>query len=382
MLAEDSPSLERIDRAIQMDPANDLYLILRAQRKEELGGNSLADWQRAIEVNPRRGFSLTQAAIAAEISGDLATAERLFLQAEHYNQLWLPRWSLANYYARNGRSQDLFRAARLALERAWPDQLPLLRLCRENGASDSIFLSEIIPPRPRNLAAFISLLIEEQSFDHLPDATLRFLQSSRTAGEPGAAAAPVVATAVTALLDANRPTDAINIWNAAFTSRWSKDAPLINLGLDAPAEPPGLDWSIPMIAGIDTNRGLPPGGIKFTFSGSQPESAELLSQTVYLPGGRTWTLGFEFQTRNITASQEGITWVLTPRGGGSHLSPLPPPSTLVSEDWAPASVSWALPAEDQIYRLALTLRRPAGQVRPEGELFLRSFSFRSNGQAR
>jgi len=184
------------------------------------------------------------------------------------------------------------------------------------------------------------------------------------------------------LLDADRPTDAVAIWNSAFSSKWTPETPLINAALDQPAQPPGLDWFIPSVPGVDTNRGIPPGGIKFTLSGTQPESASLLAQTVFLPGGRLWTLSFEFQTRNITPAQAGLTWTLTPLGQGTPLEPAAPLLSLSSEDWSTASASWSLPPADRLLRLNLTYRRPLGQVRAEGELFLRNLSLRSSEAAK
>ncbi|MGC4049629.1 MAG: hypothetical protein QM757_08975 [Paludibaculum sp.] len=143
--------------AAALDPRNDLYLIRLAQKLEESGQPSLEVWRQAIAVNPRRDLSLTQAAIAAELTGGTGDAERLLLQAGQYNHLWLPRWSLANFYARHNRTKEMQHWAREAMLRSYADPGALFQLCRNSGASDSE-LSQIDYPGDATGAGGVCLL--------------------------------------------------------------------------------------------------------------------------------------------------------------------------------------------------------------------------------
>ncbi|MBI5084427.1 MAG: hypothetical protein HZB13_07510 [Acidobacteria bacterium] len=144
---------------------------------------------------------------------------------------------------------------------------------------------------------------------------------------------------------------------------WSPTSPLVNPSLELPLSPPAFDWHVPSVEGVDSLRGVPPSGIKFAFSGHQPESAELLYQALFLLGGRAWTLSFEYQTRGIAPAQSGLFWNLSAAGDSPPLHP--------SEEWSSFSVSWTMPPQDSLRRLALIFRRPPGQVRTDGELYIR-----------
>lgn len=348
------------------DPLNDRYLVLLAQKLEEDGQSSVNAWRSAIAANPRRDLSLTQAAIASEISGDPGRAEQLLLQAEQYNHLWLPRWSLANFYARHNRPVETFRWAHQAMLRSYSDPSALFVLCRQAGASDSLLLDRIIPATPAALGAFVYFLVRQNEPDSLEQATAEYLKSARASGvdplETGAAA-------VTALIRANRPDPALRLWRS-LPLPYPAEV-LTNPGLSRPLRPPAFDWQIHTVAGVETLRGVPNRGIKFTLSGQQPESAELLAQDLYLPATGGWTLTFEYETRGFTQPRSGLRWSLT---GSESVQDLP-----LTDDWRTASATWV--AAQGLHRLSLDLIRVTGQPRVEGELRLRNLRLKA-GDAR
>lgn len=351
-----------MESASRRDPLNDFDLIRLAQRLEEDGQPSLAAWRRAIAVNPRRDLSLTQAAIAAELAGDTAGAERLLLQAEEFNHLWLPRWSLANFYARRGRPRETFRWARAALERSYGDPGALFVLCRQAGASEGQMLGEILPAAPTTLSAYVYFLIRQNEPDGLELAALAYLRAARQTGvdplETGAAA-------VTALIRAGQAEPALRLW-AKLPLPYPVET-LTNPALRPPLRPAAFDWQIPAVPGVETLRGVPDKGIKFTFSGQQPELAELLAQDLYLPGSGPWTLRFEYQTLGFTHSKSGLRWTLAGTGEG--------PALALSDEWQSAAATWTV--TPGLHRLALVLGRETGQPRIEGELRLRGLQLRS-----
>jgi len=375
ILTESHPKIGAVRRAIDLDPTNDLYRVLLAQRLEESGHDAMPIWREALRLNPRRSLTLTQAAVSAEAAGDTPTAEHLLLQAAHYNQLWLPRWSLVNFYARHSRRDDLLKWSRLALERAHTGQTPVFLQCREAGATNATMLRDVVPASPRNMAPYLFFLINSKDYDSLPAAAAAYLAATRAARTPSSEVATTLSWATGALIEARRGEEAVAVWNSGLPSRWSEQSPLINAQLAKPVTPPGLDWALKEPEGIEANLGVIDHGAKFTFSGRQPEAAELLAQTLYLPGDAVWTLRFEAQTRNLNAGESGLGWRLTALDDGAVMEPTSPPQTLEGDDWRQFAVSWrALPGR-RLYRLALRIDRVHGRVRAEGELLLRELSF-------
>lgn len=365
-----------------LDPSNDRFPIQLAQTLQDQGHDPLPAWFQALSLNPRRPLALTQAAISAELAGQTATAERLLLQAARYNQLWLPRWSLASFYFRRADFPQTLRWAALALQRAHDDRTAIFRLCADAGASPDEILGLILPLDHDGLAAFTSFLASQSPPPHtLERAASSFLRSARSAGRSPETTLPAAVAAVNAFISSQQPIPALRLWNhlsdanlLPYPAR-SPAAPLVNPQLHPPIPQGGFDWTIPRVAGIESSRGVPTGGIKFVFSGSQPESAALLQQTLFLTGGTSWSLTFECQTRNLTAADSGLAWSLSPLAGGIPL--LPASSNPISgEDWSPVSVSWTLPPGDALYRLSLDLRRITGQTRIEGDIRLRNLRFR------
>jgi hypothetical protein len=378
VIASPGASPSSLRAAAQLDPWNDLFPIQLAQTLQDQGLDPLPAWFHALSLNPRRPLSLTQAAISAELAGQPATAEHLLLQAARYNQLWLPRWSLASFYFRRADFPQTLHWAALALQRAYGDRTAIFRLCADAGASPDQILSRILPPDPDSLAAFTFFLASHTPpTPTLERAAASFLQSARSAGRSPETTLPAAVAAVSAFISSQQPAPALRLWNRLsdanllpYPSR-SPTAPLVNPQLQPPVPQGGFDWTIARVAGVESFRGVPAGGIKFVFSGSQPESAALLQQTLFLTGATSWTLSFDCQTRSLSASNSGLAWSLSPLAGGAALAPAS--STPISgEDWSPVSVSWTLPPGDALYRLSLDLRRLTGQTRIEGDIRLRN----------
>jgi hypothetical protein len=357
--------------AAATDSLNDLYPIRLAQKLEEDGQPSLDAWRQAIAVNPRRDLSLTQAAIAAELSGSPAEAERLLLQAEQYNHLWLPRWSLANFYARHNRAGETFHWAHEAMLRSYGDPGALFQLCRNSGASDTELLKSVIPATPRVLGAFVYFLVRRNEPDSLEQAASAYLKSAQVSGTRPIEKVETVSAAITALIAADRPEPAWRLWTSLKAAQLLPYAaePLVNPELKLPLNPPAFDWRIPAVPGVETLRGVPENGIKFTFSGTQPENAELLRQDLYLRGASEWTLVFEYETRGFTQAKSGVQWKLS---GSDIVQDL-----ALTEEWKTANVTWAVPPG--LHRLSLEIVRVNGQPRVEGELRLRGLQLKAGG---
>lgn len=357
---------EALEAACRLDPGRADCRAAVARAREEQAADAGREWGRVLELNPRSASYLAQAALAAEFRGDIRGAERLLLQAARYNRLWLPRWSLANFYYRQGRLEEFRRWAALAFERAYGDRTALFRLCRAAGVEDGVMLEEMLGTDAENLGAWVGYLAMEGPVEALPAAAVKYIDKA-----PGEAVWRVNG-AIRALLRAGHGGEAAGLWSAMSRRgwipypEWSEAAPLVNPGFRRPVPGAGLDWEVAHGAGFEVIPGVPPGGIKITFSGRQPERVELLAQEVLLRGGQAWRLEFEYQTPGIGAGATSLGWRL----GGVEAAV----GRLSSEEWTRGAVVWEVPEGLQVLRLGLWSERPRGQARHEGELRLRGVS--------
>jgi len=374
-------NLRRIQLACEVEPEDPECALIRAEITEKKS-DELAAWEQAVRLNPRSAEVLTEAAIMREMNGDLPGAERLLLRAEHFNQMWLPRWSLANFYFRRNQPADTLKWAKLALSRAYGDRRATFRLCRQAGASDQMLLNDIIAPdEPGNLSAFLYWITEEDRLDVLDQAALKYTAAAtpgRGKSEPASNPAVVVSEVIETLLQRGNPAAAHGLWRRLLADRSLRIAgATASQALTNPAfapevlKAPGFDWRTPSYEGIENTR-IPPDAIRFALTGGQPEAAELLVQAVDLSGSRKWTLHYEYPTRNSTLDRYLQEWILTPWGGSGTIDAENPVQTIAGADgWTQASISWTIPDDARFFRLAFRIHRILGHIRGEGEIQLR-----------
>ena len=373
--------LSRVRVGCELEPADPECALLRAEITENTA-DELAAWERAALLAPRSAEVLTHTALLREMNGDTRGAEQLLLTAETYNHVWLPRWTLANFYLRQQRPADALKWARLALNRAYGDRRAVFRLCREAGAADGQILDEILDLNdPQNLSAFLAWITEEDRLEVLDQAAQRYLQAAsrpRRVGEPAPDATPGLLSITERLLQGGHPEEAHAVWQRLLATRHlqvvapTRDEALTNPSLVLPGlNPPCFDWRTNSHEGVDLRRGTELGGIVLEFSGRQPEAAELLVQAVDLAGHRAWALDYELATRNTSAAKLGLEWALTPWGGTGAVDASLAATSVNGDGWTHERTSWKLSGDARFFRLGLMLRRLPGQNRIEGEVQLR-----------
>ncbi len=373
--------LSRVRTACELEPGDPECAWIRAEMTES-ESDELAAWEQAVRLNPRSPEVLSQAAIIREMDGDVPGAERLLLQAQEYNHLWLPRWSLANFYLRQKRPADTLKWARLALDRAYGDRRAGFRLCRQAGASDQAILNDILASdEPQNLGAFLSWITEEGRLDVLNQAVQKYLNAAlhpRPAAELASNPAGVLSDIIETLLQHGHPAEAHDLWKLLLADRLrpvqgaTANEALTNPSFSLPVpNPPCFDWRATSNEGIQIARGKRSDGIRFEFSGTQPEAAELLVQAVDLGVSRSWTLDYEYWTRDISSAEIGLQWALGPWGGSEPMDAGSPVKSISSDGWTHEGTSWTIPNDSRFFRLALSVRRLPGHTRFEGALQLR-----------
>jgi hypothetical protein len=368
------PDLVSVARSTELDPLNAQGYRAKALYEELAGQDSTASWKRAAELSPRDARILIPAGIQAETMGDLRTAEAYLRQAERYNKLWLPRWTLANYYARRGDQAQTFSWLSAALERSYGETQAAFQLAVDTGASESVIASRVVPNAAHPLGQFFYFVarkaIATEEVSLLESLAVKFVGLSSQDRRGFAQGYPLLALIDRLLLD-NFGEVAARLWYLGCqaglidSSPREADGIIVNGSFRHSFVGHGLDWYLFSPPGISAVQHRGPGTVKISFTGLQRGTSRLLSQTLAIPPNRTWRVSFEFGTQAINSRQPAFAWML-----GDEILPLADP--MVSEGWA--SNSFLIPASDapRTVPLVLVVRDLPGMVRPEGELWIRN----------
>ena len=325
--------------------------------------------QRAVALNPRDAASWIELGLRAEANGDDPTAIVCLLRAARADTKFLPRWTLANYYFRHDDVPMFWYWAGQAAGMVYGDALPMFRLCgkvEENGT----LIDRLHIRHPEVRAGYLSYLLDQDRVDLIGPALHRLLQQNRQAD------LPLLLSACERLLQAGYVDQAAATWNTlAQAGRVPFPTPagqgrqlLANGAFTVPPASLGFDWRLPPIEGIGVSREEEPPGLRFTFSGRQPEDCEPLVQLVPLRPNTPYQLSFVFRTQGIPAGS-GLAWRIADAAGGALLREGP---SLASVAESLTRLSFETPAQCRLARLSLRYRRAPGTTRMEGFLVLRN----------
>ena len=90
--------------------------------------SSPGELRAALSLNPRLSSAWIHLGLDAEADGNPQEAEMDLLQAARVDHLYLPAWTLANFYFRRGDADNFWPWARRAARLTYDDYRPLLRL--------------------------------------------------------------------------------------------------------------------------------------------------------------------------------------------------------------------------------------------------------------
>jgi tetratricopeptide (TPR) repeat protein len=372
---------EAANRVCGADSENAECAARLALAAERFGVEGLDLWDRAVELNRHDAALLIQSALAHESAGDEAKAERLLLEAAERSRTWLPRWSLANYYYRRGRKEEVAKWARLALERGYGDRTPLYGLCRSAGLTEDEILSRVVGARDvAGIEAYLRYVRAEadgETAGALSRAAEMLFEANGRAGVTRTSAEELAQTCET-LVRLGEHERAYKIWQR-LAERGGLgevngrdggalgDAGFTGRSLAAPA----FGWAMATVAGVEILAGSPPGTAKIEMSGGQPESFVVLSQRVRLEGGGRWALRFESAENGDLPADGHFHWALENDGEGGEGAMK---GWTGGPEWAGADVGWDV--EGGFWRLSLVYRRPMGSARWSGQMRIRNLSLR------
>ena len=335
-----------VARAVALDPNNAGYHAWLAEIQEHDGRDPTPELERAAKLNPSDSAVRIRLGLRAESQRDSARAEMYLLEAAQIDKLFLPRWTLANYYVRIGDADRFWPWARQALEMGYGDLTPLFQLCWRISPQPPI-----MPQQHAVLGQYLSFLL---AHDHLegagPVAESLVEQTERSD-------TTLILNYCDRLIERRSITRAVAIWNKLCGHKLVPYPPLhpdrglalTNGNFQFVPLQQGFDWRTSLDPEISVTRVPSPPELRFHLSGKQPEHCELLSQFLPLSVGRKYTFRFEYKT-----SIAGLSW-------GRAIS--------AAGDWKSQEVSLSSPG-----KLPLLYDRPQGSPRAEGEIWVRNTS--------
>jgi tetratricopeptide (TPR) repeat protein len=338
-----------VARAMALAPANTQYITFAALQTEYAGGDSRDLLERAARLNPLASEPRLRLGLAAELSGDLAAAERWLLDAYQVDRQFEVPWTLANFYFRQDRRGEFWQWMKTALTMSYGDRRPAFELCWRMSSEADEIAAQAIPDRAGVLRAYLTYLLDTDRAQHAPPVALRLLIADPESDRR------LLYSAVDRLLDIGRASDAAAVWQAAGHARPSG---ITNGDFAQRPVEQGFDWRLSSPEGVTHMPLDPVTGHRVRLSGNQPEATELLRQVSggLRPGG-SYRLRWRSRTQGLR-QPTGIAWNIAGASAGVDASAAETEGEL----------RFAAPGE--IALLTLRYTRPTGQVRAEGTLDL------------
>ena len=388
------PNASNIDEALKLDPLNAYGHTLHAELLAQAASDSSSAWNLASKLDPRNAEILIQLAIHAEQRGDLSAAEELLLRAARFNQTFLVRWSLVNYYARHQAGEKAMLWSKQALARGSGDLRSLFTQIESNGPSPAEFLRDALPPNRNLMLAYLRYRVSQPDGKLILEVSRKLCQLIRVqpAGWPGLDLDPfakwikrsfpataeeelALIAALHRLIALGNGAQAIQLSNLLSSlspdrpGPWNENQLVMNSNFRANPSQNPLDWRPTLSDSVSAKVWPAQGTATIHLNGSQPQSVDLLTQIIRIPPNRPYL--FEAQTQSGSSIlNPGFAWTLRDARSGK---PLPFLSAVPhSTDWNHQRLFIPPSTEDRLWLLVLEYRRASGTVRREQEIHIRS----------
>lgn len=355
--------------AVRLQPHNSEYLDRLASWQPEERKTLL---QRSIAENPFNYDAWIRLGLMDEMQdGDSAAAEKCYLQAANINHMFLPRWTLANFYFRQQRPDDFFHWTKETLKVTPYSSDPVFAQMWQM-TQDEDTLESAIPERPRILLQYAWYLANSKQFNSIPRAVERLvhLVNKEDAGKWGRE--DLLAVTEDHMLAAGYPGPALSVWSTLKSAGWINQSvpndqkPLTNGDFREPFYRHGFDWVINENPGMRTEQLPDIPELRVSLYGDEGEKITVLQQYVAVaPGGR-YTMTWSQQSEELN-DPSGLAWHLHSIGGAD----IP---EIVSGDVVIGKPEWnfVAPSGAKTFLLTLEYARVLGTTRARGSLALKA----------
>jgi hypothetical protein len=309
----------------------------------EAAPERLAELERALALNPRYTAAWIARGLDAETAGDRQKAEESLLRAAGTDQTYLPRWTLANFYARAADMPQFWvwahRTAGMAHEPA-----ALFQLCwRVSGDAEEI-LDRAIPPSPPLRRDYLDFLLRTGRVDAAEPLAAELARNA------DAASLDLLLRYCDAALAQRRTQPALRVWNTLAARRLIPDAP-----------GRGFNWRTTNMNGTSVSFDPDLHETAVALSGKQPEYSDLMERYAAVEPGAKYS--FHFVHRGTVS---GLSWNIVDAGAEF--------AELLLDGSGDQTLRFSIPAGCNLARIILRYRRPPGSMRAEGVVVFTRFA--------
>jgi tetratricopeptide (TPR) repeat protein len=358
-----------VPAAVRLVPYNSQYIARWAAWDTD---RQIPLLKEAIALNPFDYQSLIQLGLNAEMTeGDAKTAESYYLKAAAVNKMFLPKWTLTNYYFRQQNLSEFFRWANETLKVSPYSGDPVFTQMWLMS-QDPARLSAVIPDRPRSLIQYIWFLSNSNQYGAIPPMIQRLVRAVGNDDPRAWGRDDLIAASLDHVLASGELHTGLQIWTTLRDGRWIAQSvpdanhPLTNGDFRLPFYRHGFDWVSAETEGVRIQQFTDEPLIDIGLSGDQPEHCELLREYVAVEPGFLYKLQWKADALGIPAGS-GLAW---------HLRATNSDTSIESGDLLNAPQAWEFVAPPNVSGFLLTLEfnRALGHVRPTGHLTLRAVS--------
>ena len=375
------PSLESLERAVRLTPGNGAGWVRLGSTLASRGDDpvrALDAIRKGVDLGPYNPEAWIALALQTEWQGDPGRAEPYLKKAFEVDNSFDSRWSLANFYLRQGQTEEFWYWIRETIAFAPRGFYPGVELCWRAFDDHAAILDNAIADDPELNRRYFSYLMASNRVEAASAVWERFKDEIR--GTDRANALWLLA----AWQRQGRVADALDIWNRLSKLGLIPYSPLspetgavlTNADLQQVPSGEGFDWRL--FPSDEIRSDVEPindqqSALVFHFSGMQGQSSVLLQQLVPVKPGASYRFDFRYATDGL-AENTGVRW--TAYSGFDEKAPV-----LAHTESLPASpdtqvISLDMPAtEGSLIRLVLEYERFPGTTRKRGRFLISHFAF-------
>ena len=321
--------------------------------------------QQAVKLNRYDASSWIQLGLLCEAANDLPAAEAALGQAAKVDSTFLPGWSLANFYFRHDNVARFWFWAQRAAQMAPDDVTPLFRLAWYTSPNAEEIESRLQLKRPEIEGQLVDFLKAQGDAQAVTVAATHLL----AAGVPQSTET-LLGTADW-LMEQKRPDLALAVWNGLAAHHqipYGQVAAgsVTNGGFGKSPISRGFDWTLATVEGVSSFLNANPNALGFEFSGEEPDSFQIMDQTVPVRAGKDYALVVDYSTTGIPPDS-GLLWQVTDLRSDAALGRT---ASLAAEQGDRVDVCFSAPEGATFVDLSLRYQRQPGTVRVEGKLTL------------
>lgn len=362
---------EGMEHAAAVAPENAWpHLALALLLAEADPRRSEAELAEAVRRDPWDSRSLIELGLRAEVAGDFTRAERLLLAAAGVDALYVPRWTLANYYFRRGDEGKFWTWARRAVVMAPADMTPLFRLAADVGGPSGDVASLLRLDRPEQWNGYLGFAMANGRAREVAEAAGILSRFRRREDRPA------ILAGCDFLTRSGHVDEALEVWRAAgrnglipYSADEARAGRVTNPEFQETPLGAGFDWRIPAQGGVEAARLESPAALRIRMTGQQEERCELLWQYIPVRGPAELILSVSFRTEDLPRDS-GLRWMMFDAVSGAVAGR--EEDWLSRDDWGEEQIRFRVPGGTNAVRLSLVYERAPGTVRAQGDIALRS----------